>query len=710
MKNDDLLSKYEVESFSDEEPEENDLIEKYGVEEPKEKTNEFLNAFSKILKQAKEAPSEIAEELKDLIPGTLDIAKTVFTQSPATTIEDLVAGWAKGLRGTANIPSEGVGKEPYFSPTEWEKSVLARTESGHQRLQGLASFISNQIGARNPYAMAGRGALWAVGQKENPFVAGILSGIPEAAKKIPRTVQEIVPKAKELSGNLTDKFLNLIGKENLEEIAQNVVGKESKLPGSKSWKEWREKNISPMPYTTLTVPQIMANLEAAEGLQIPIGPIFEDPALAKQFSNELAMIEGSPAQKIMMNTARQITDEGDTILRHLVSKATPQQMSHVGETIIKEVRELGSEIEQTKKQKYDVVDKLAEKEGVSTSRSNFRKFAKNRLADIEADKDLASQVDPQVKKSLKEAATESKHENFSIKKTNILKGEFGALARDARAANNTKLANVYESMNKYLKEDIDTAIKESGNSELKNLYEDAEGYFKNEWIPFEDADIKKYTQGKGDPDMLLQSFIKISKLSDRSRLLKKITDKLDPNTRNIFAHQYLSNAIDENGRINPLKARTLWNSLGEGQREAMFGNYVPEMNRYMKKVSLSSDALNMMYNPQTGAKLAPMIKKLELAASAGAGGLAGLGISHNPLISALVGTITPLAAKKIASKHHGYLVNRHVSEPYRRKVAEQKIKEIQSKNQKLPRHLRLLNESLERARTENINDYLDLRK
>lgn len=205
-------------------------------------------------------------------------------------------------------------------------------------------------------------------------------------------------------------------------------------------------------------------------------------------------------------------------------------------------------------------------------------------------------------------------ENFSLKNTDILRGKIGDFAHEAFVKGEKPKANIYQKLKKALEKDVDTAIENSSSNELKEAHKNAMEFYKNEYAPFEDPDLRKFIKQGGDPDLILNHFIKGGK-NDRAKLLTKLSKGIlqEPNgTENLLAASYFSRALDNEGQLNPIKLSTLYHNLGKNQRKALFGDQktASEFKNYVDLVNKNKEGFNLMFNPKTGARNATTLSHI----------------------------------------------------------------------------------------------------
>ena len=287
--------------------------------------------------------------------------------------------------------------------------------------------------------------------------------------------------------------------------------------------------------------------------------------------------------------------------------------------------------------------------GVGVKENAFSNTAKDILSDINESPRLKDHTSPALVKALENY---SDGQESSLKSANIFRGKLGEEANKSHIAGDKFEAGIYGKLKESLTSDIGQSIVDSGNADLKSSYDKAQQFYKDKIAPFEDKDIVKFTRKGGDPDTILQAFIKPSRFTDRSHLINKLVEKLPDGQKTLPIYGWLSNAVDESGRLNPSKFRTMWNKLGDEQKNIL----VPDekmrnrLSDYSSLVSKNQKALYRMHNPPTGQQASDILPYIisgmlhgggamaghALGGVPGAiGGALGAGLATRPMVSAL---------------------------------------------------------------------------
>lgn len=601
---------------------------------PTEKLNESpeeSTGLSGVLSDIEQSVSEIPEAAYDLItnlPGQIKASGKQIFQHPLRAIGNVGAGLLEGAKGAYNLPlniADYLGDKDiaYFKRlnplvkalkignTGLEQAILGSSQEGDELLQSLGAFAPYAKlggmgrGLKGAVRRGGVASAFAAGQNEDPLKAALLGLAGEGAVK----------------------------------GIQKITKPESFLPSS-----------------PLSAEELQNAARITEGTETSLGSVIDNPFLQKQFENIAPNIPFSGANQAMQRTANLITEKGNTILDKLKGDFDTSDISGALRDALKKAEQ---DTRKTKNQKFLELNEAAEKEGVLTDRSNMRTTAKQALKKIQDDPDLSLLTDNKTKILLNNLAKEKGKGNYSLKETDFLRGKLGDMAHDMYMANDSELSGILGSLKTAAEKDINSAIDKSGNAHLDKLRSNAMKFYKENYAPFEDPEIMKFTKKGGDPDVLMTTFLKNSRLSDRSRLLSKLSQKLTNDQRNLLAYSYLSKAMTD-GKLNPLKFKTLFNNLGEGQKKALLGNNeaIKQIKDYSTLIQKNTEPLNIMFNPKTGQRSLSELPLLSVLSGA-SGALATGSVPGGILATLLPGLLArPLVKAVTSPKIRDKVINR----------------------------------------------------
>jgi hypothetical protein len=585
-----------------------------------------------------------------------------YLKEDATNLgRNLLAGYLNMGRGFANFP-HNLGKQfglgDVFQPLapqdyDYGKAVGLEPETENRAIQAVPEIAASFAipGSTIPRMIAGQAAFGAT-QNENPFVGAAEGGAGAAVGAG--------------LGKMLEKGMNLL-------------------------------RPSKMFRGELSPEELIANVKNTKGTETPLGEVIQSPSLKRVSENILPHVLGSGAEKTAQRTAAAVTKQGEELLYGM--RGGKEVSENYGEKIKNALKEASQEAAHEKTTKFKRVNEIADQHGVTTDRSNLRNEAASILKQIKSDPDLAQFtgkadiklleeiVNPSNKinedlaskmRSIKQVTEEPNYKgridlatgkpietikteknvsiktpstsatggidyatgkratqphNYSLKNTDILRGKIGQNAHEANVKGEKPKAEIYQRLKKALENDVGNAIEQSGIPELKGAHTEAMDFYKNKYAPFQDKDITKFVKAGGDPDLILGHFVRMGK-ADRSHILQKL--KLSKGQEDLIGNAYLAPAY-ENGKLNPLKLKTLYQKLGKRQQAEIFGKENNQkLKSYTDLVHKNREGFNLMFNPKTGARLGHL-------------GTAAAAVSHLP-VALGAGAIGHIANKLLTSE------------------------------------------------------------
>lgn len=551
----------------------------------------FSGIGSDLVNSLSNLPADIVSLLSEL-PGQAKASFNQIKSDPKRALLNLGAGVGEGLIGAANIPSN-IAQYLSSKGIVDQKSadnVLRVPDLGIEKLLRLdqpqeGDALLRGIGSFTPYSRVGRlseGAkglakrsaatsAWAAGQNQDPLQAAIIGYLTEKAAKSIANTPNLAP-SKFLRGNLTPE-------------------------------------------------ELQANLRATAGTETGLGDVLENPNLKRFLENKAQMAPYSGATEPMQRTAKEINVRSNNILDSLLQGERPE---NIGQDMLSALKEAEIGVTRTKNQKWKKVNDIAEKNDVTTNRSNLRDTAKGILSEILSDPDLAIFRDNQEISQLKKIAEGNDKSNFSLRESDLLRGELNNAYHEANVKGERTKAKLYKDLKEAVEKDIQAAIDGSKVDSLKNARDEAMKYHREQFSKFDDPDIQRFTRRGADSDTLAQFFLRTGRLSDRANLIEKLQEHLPQDKKGYLPYAYFSNAL-ENGQVNPNKLRTLYKNLGEKQKEALFPDALQRQafDDHINLVSKNQEALSNMFNPKTGFRVGNYMQHAMDAVAAALGGAAG---------------------------------------------------------------------------------------
>lgn len=489
----------------------------------------------------------------------------------------------------------------------------------------------------------------------------------------------------------------------------------------------------------LSPEELRFNLENAEGTNTPLGRVIEDPRLARKFENKLIDYPGSGAGEKMQEIGKQVTERGHELVKKLGEENSNE---NYGDLTSKAISDAYSYAQKEKSSNYKKVNKIADKQGIKIDVFDFDKTARTKLAEINSSPLLKISIKKDIVKKLKEYSdigeiqksnkktdinnligkfnvflektnqpgknkiNEKEIENkirktpgtfqrkeggdITLKDANTFKSVLKDIADDYFNNGNTYAGQMYKNLRSSLVNDINRTINKSGNKELRSEYDKAEDYYAKSIAPFDEREVKKFITGGGDPNVILDTFIKKNKDSDRSYLLNKLLKVLPKKEQNIVRKGYYRRSIEDE-EFNPNKFNKLHKSLGKNQRSLLINDpkLEKEFDNYSKLVEQNQESLNAMFNPKNGQKGLSFMPTM-LSALGGALGSGSLGAVAG-IAGGIPGLLGGLALPAIVARH---ATNRLTSPKVREKVVNKLIEKKERKADKGKHDLKTIEEEV----------------
>lgn len=374
----------------------------------------------------------------------------------------------------------------------------------------------------------------------------------------------------------------------------------------------------------LTPKQLKENLNITKGTETGLGQVLQNPLLNRLQENVLPNILGSGAEKVAQRNAKLIQDKGTQLVNKMRGKIQPHEFSvKLQDSLKSAVKEARA----AKNANFEKLNELADKHALKVGREHFQSMAAKTINDIEQSPELKHEFGKDLYSSLIRYANNKEGNNLKL--TNIFRGKLGDKANELYREGKMHEYGIVNDLKDSLSKDIDASFEASGNPELKEAYQKAQKEYKEKYAPFEDKDIVKFSRQGGDPDLILSHFLKTG-ANDRATLLAKLdrayklNNKSQVTSKNLLPSAYLSKAFNEEGEINPVKFRTLYNKLGHKQREILFGKgkLHNEIKNYADLVGKNIEGFNLMFNPKTGQRLATLAQMVAAPAHIGTAAMA----------------------------------------------------------------------------------------
>lgn len=418
----------------------------------------------------------------------------------------------------------------------------------------------------------------------------------------------------------------------------------------------------------LSKDELLRSMEVTHGTPTDLGNVINNPRLQRLYENKLPSYSGEP-HHVMQQAASNITQRGEDILSNLLGKHSPEDVpAKLNDVLTKAFKEH----QNLKNSLYKQANDIANKQKIKLDLPEFASRAKKHISAIEESTILQHEPDAKmilnklmnyanpVKETIKKGLLVDEHGNPlleevthtrpTLKEANLLKGKLSNYASQyAKSPDPSQrgLSKIFSELSSSLRGDINKSIESHANPELTSAYEAAEKNYKNNFSRFLDRDVYKFASGQGDPDTLVQKFIRTSRASDLGNQLGKLQHTLPE--KQLLGYTYLSRSLDNEGNLNPQKLATAIHSLGKKQFKTLFPDIKiqRELLNYKSLVQKNKEALNTMFNPKTGQRNASVFAH---GAASGVGAALGAAFHGSPgaAIGALLGpAITSQGAKTL---------------------------------------------------------------
>lgn len=374
----------------------------------------------------------------------------------------------------------------------------------------------------------------------------------------------------------------------------------------------------------LSPDELAANLLAARGTNTPLGRVIESPALSTTFENATSQIPLTGGQSKLAKVKNQIESEA---ARNLAI-TRPEDIS--GDLNLELKKHLTDAFRKNRKLKNEIYkerDEIANKEMFNPDLTNFNRLASqlkegiqgsafysidpvfkslfNRVSGLERASDVATQGKP-LRLGNEELMQKGTIVSPTITEATMLEGQLrekGEKLLRSTSARDKAAGGLYMDLSTQLKNDLESSIKNKGSDKLREAHQKAKKNYKENYLPFLDEDIQG-TLNKENAESLISEIVKPSKAYDRAETIKNINKLLPANRQHLMGHHYLSRAMDEFGQVDPKQLSLLISSLGKRQFKALFPSKTIQesLKRFSRLRGMNEEALNLMYNPKTGAR------------------------------------------------------------------------------------------------------------
>lgn len=418
--------------------------------------------------------------------------------------------------------------------------------------------------------------------------------------------------------------------------------------------------------------QLKENLDVTQGTSTGLGDVLGSPILKKTLENKLPSIYGTGANEALHKIGSEVEEKGETLLSKMLGNKSPDSVpAQLHQTLNKQY-EIHQEL---KNALYKDAEELADKTGFEVKAPSFSKVA-DRFSSVVKDtpfmkdktiSDLFNKIKnfdrpDRVGRPVlgNDATLQYAVEPISLKEANLFSSKLNTLSKTYKSSPDPEqrgLSKIFSSLGGSLKSDIKDSLSKFGHEQLENEFHAAEKNYKNKFSKFLDKDVYKFIGGSGDPESMVNKFIKTSSTEDLANKLSKLSSKMkSPEDKNLLSYAYFSSrALENDGKLNPAKLGTSIDKLGKNQ----FKELVPDdamrkaLRDYSKLSKMNKEAQYLMLNPKTGQRnlsyLGPILSHgLGAAVGASAGQQEGGGMGS--VLGAITGAAAPSVLGKYATK------------------------------------------------------------
>lgn len=685
----DQMRKYVTKNY----PQHASLLQK----DPPAPTQGFGGIVQDIKKSLTGLPTATGK-FASALPGEANAAFSQLYQNPSHLLGNLLVGGMEGVRGAINTPSnlanylksKGIGQGSIEDllgkarlpdgQTQFEKSIAGPEQKGDALVQGLASFAPYgaiggvERGLKGLLGRTGAAGAYGVGQNQDPLQTALMGLTGE------------------LGGKAIGKGVN--SALNPAETLKNIKD----VPTDMAAKIFRGK---------LSPEELSSNLRAAQGTNTSLGRVLENPSLNTLFEKVTSQTPFSGGSGILDNIKKQIQDKANSVVESLAPPDANGDLNNLQHSLLNNAFENQRNI---KNKIYTKRNEIAEKEGLELQLPKFESLAKKTTKSIEESplytddpkfrnqynqlmgyKNTTQEIPGKKSKILDQNGKPVESESSrtirpSLTEAQVTAGDLYTRGDKLQKSPDPKsqiLGNNLKNMSSALRQDINDNIKK-GSPELQAAHEKANTNYAENYSPFLDEDVFDKIKEK-EPQTLIHQIIQPGKTKDKFRDIEKINNLLPDDQKNILGYAYLKGAEEKSaegvGNLNPKKVAALINALGNRQFKAL---YPEEKTRQMlldygNARGMNEKALNVMHNPETGAKAIPLIQMMAAMSS-------------------------PTSA--IAGTAGSYLANKLLTSPSLRENLINKMIENSKKNiSKIPKTKSSLSSALRQALTASQRGY-----
>jgi len=344
-------------------------------------------------------------------------------------------------------------------------------------------------------------------------------------------------------------------------------------------------------------------MDAAEnlGVSLPAGEVLGSKGL-KTFQQTLGSVPGTGMSKVYDDMATGLNAQISSLLHNL----NPENV-HSGEAVKNYLVDKYESVKDVTNELYNNLRQEISEKAPGLIHDNSKLFSVSKDIKDEFKRKLRQPGGAaKVPKDVKDFVNEVQDKKYSLidaieidENINSLIGDH--IAEIKKGGKKGQQAKRGLGFLKKIKEsnysDIENTIKKTDVPEIKNLFNSAKDYYKEEMVPFVEEGSKLHEIiEESNPDKIQSKFLTKSGEQPKDYVLRKVTDQLPQNIKDIIAHKYLIGAKE-----NPSEVVKRFSDLQPKQQEALFSG--EDLNKLKSMETLKKHfggEFNQMFSHKTG--------------------------------------------------------------------------------------------------------------
>lgn len=339
--------------------------------------------------------------------------------------------------------------------------------------------------------------------------------------------------------------------------------------------------------------EIEKNLKETKGMPITGADIIDSAMLGSVQGNMLSRVFGAGQMTKFNKIFNHVKDRAGNLYKGLIGDKSP---SHLMDEVEKNIKNSYSKAQADAEGKYTGLYQYLKKIGAKLDRSKTTEVARKELSKylqgIEQEGSLLES--PELGKTLASLASAK---GSSVKFAKYGKAKLYRLMQEALDPHEKK---VYKKLYNARTTDLENTVKNTGDKTAENLYRKADENFKKTLAPFRDARLSKMVNGAMHPTDIFRQFVKTGKAENPTKL-ETFAKVLTPEDKKLVGAHLFNGAREADGSINPVRFNSVWKSLGNRTKEALFTpSEIKDFDNFSNQMHLARTSLGALVNPLTG--------------------------------------------------------------------------------------------------------------